>query len=52
MNNAPKIKYIRCANGTRRHRKTKECRSVKHKRCSKGTRRNKGTGKCEPKSSM
>ena len=50
MSNTPKIKYIRCAKGTRRHRKTKECRSVNRKRCPKGSRRSKGTGKCEKKS--
>jgi hypothetical protein len=45
----PKIKYIRCAKGTRRHRKTKQCRSVNRKRCPKGSRRSRGTGKCEKK---
>lgn len=49
MSNTPKIKYIRCVKGTRRHRKTKACRPVNGKRCPKGTRRSKGTGKCEKK---
>lgn len=52
MNSTPKIKYIRCAKGTRRNRKTKACRSVNRKRCPKGSRRSKGTGKCEVKTVM
>lgn len=48
----PKIKYIRCAKGTRRNRKTKACRSINRKRCPKGSRRSKGTGKCQVKTVM
>ena len=44
----PKLKrrYIRCAKGTRRQRKSHACRSVMHKKCAKGTRRSRKDGKC------
>ena len=42
-------KYVRCAKGTRRNRKSHACRSKLHKRCAKGTRRSRSTGKCEKK---
>ena len=40
----------RCANGTRRNKKTGNCEPnrKKSKRCAKGTRKNKKTGNCEP----
>lgn len=44
-----KRRYIRCAKGTRRNKKSHACRSVAHKKCAKGTRRSKKTGKCESK---
>lgn len=40
-------KYVRCARGTRRYRKTKGCRSVNKKRCTRGTHRSRKTGKCD-----
>lgn len=40
-------KYVRCARGTRRSKRTKACRSLNKKRCTRGTRRNRKTGKCE-----
>jgi hypothetical protein len=44
-----KRRYVRCAKGTRRNKKSHACRSVAHKKCAKGTRRSKKTGKCEAK---
>jgi hypothetical protein len=44
---------IRCANGTRRNKKSGNCESKSNvkvrTRCKNGTRRNKKTGNCEPK---
>ena len=37
----------RCANGTRKNKKTGVCEPTATKRCAKGTRRNKKTGNCE-----
>lgn len=44
-----KRKYPRCANGTRRHKKTRQCRSKTHTKCKKGTRRSRKNGKCDLK---
>jgi hypothetical protein len=40
-------KYVRCARGTRRSKRTKGCRSINKKRCKRGSRRNRENGKCE-----
>jgi hypothetical protein len=42
-----KKKYVRCARGTRRSKKTKTCRSINKKRCRRGSHRNRNNGKCE-----